>query len=206
MVIVEESKICVFNSLPQKSCCRLDSSSQRGPIAASTSFHKPWGFCRNWKKPGTGSFLQIWLRWQGQCVRSRPERTIINITPLIKPLTQDTSVVSGWIFIGNCNHKSHLELVPLFAKIDADIRTSDGQVGAAAVEAKIPHLRDKTAWEFWSKRVWTQVVNVRPRLTSPHSPRPSGGSWSSSVFSNPRASRSCHQPPWQGSNLANKRF
>ena len=44
-----------------------------------------------------------------------------------------------------CHHKSHLELVPLFAKIDADIRTSDGQVGAAAVEAKIPHLRDKNA-------------------------------------------------------------
>ena len=158
MVIVEESKICVFNSLPQKSCCRLDSSSQDCPIAASTSFHKPWGFCRNWKKPGTGSFLQIWLRWPGQCVRSRPERTIIDIKHLTKSFPQDTLVISGCIFSGNCHHKSHLELVPLFAKIDSDIRASNGQVGAAAVEAKIPHLR--THENFGQKRVWTQVVRL----------------------------------------------
>ena len=35
----------------------------------------------------------------------------------------------------------YLELIPLFAKIDAHIRPSNRQVGAAAVEAQVPHLK-----------------------------------------------------------------
>ena len=37
----------------------------------------------------------------------------------------------------------HLELIPLFAKIDAHIGASNCQVGAAAVKAEVPHLEHK---------------------------------------------------------------
>ena len=39
------------------------------------------------------------------------------------------------------NFMDYLELIPLFAKIDAHIRPSNSQVGAAAVEAQVPHLK-----------------------------------------------------------------
>ena len=43
---------------------------------------------------------------------------------------------------------NHLELIPLFAKIDAHVGASDCEVGAAAVEAQVPHLNKKHELEL----------------------------------------------------------
>ena len=65
-----QSKKYVFDSQEQKE--RFKRSIQL--LVKLRSFRRPWGFCQSWQKPKTVSFLQILLLWQGQCVRSAPEK------------------------------------------------------------------------------------------------------------------------------------
>ena len=69
----------------------------------------------------------------------------------------------------------YLEFVPLLAKVDAHIGSSDRQVSTTAVEAEIPHLRQEECVMILFKAGKICYL-IRLDAALPHSPHPAGGS------------------------------
>ena len=196
---------CSLNSQSQggKMFLCFEEFSKKFKLLQLRSCHRPWGSCQSWRRPRTGNFLRISLLWREQCAHSEPERGLIwNICVAWKKLNA-TFLLGSQLVISCRIIYRYLEFVPLLAKVDAHIWSGNRQVRTTAVEAEIPHLRQEECVMILFKA--GKICNlIRLDAALPHSPHPAGGSWSSSISSNPRVSHSCHQQQWLGSNLGRK--